>query len=1603
MDLQTLSTLDDLLSDVLLDGVHLWFQTHKMNKDYLPLNLSQDVILPIIQKRVVIDRRVPEAVADLLEIEEIAKRLTSKKLVANFPIQARRYLNIYLPTAGFEISQTDRYTSLTKKSEACVIATRAFEPGSELRFCAGSMAHLTLQQEKDLEKKTSDFSVIKTSRRGTCLFLGPARFVNHDCDPNCNFMSGGADVIYFRALRSIGVNDEITTYYGDNYFGIGNQECLCATCERLGQGRYRSHNEAVLPLELTLSSEQDLIDALSLRPRTRATTNRAQNAFYQTMAKAVPAKKPTTPPNAAPVASDTIAHPTPIKHIQQPRFCQRDEISSSLDTELQRDDVSKSWPHLEPQHHELNYDSISQPCPASIDESSESLSDPSVLMDSTTDSSASELSTPSYMDSNSDVDIETVTPTYKPSRMSINFLCNSSSSTPSPGPYSSRMFVSVSPQPSPPADEEIERQDDRLSSPSTYIIDVESEDTPELDSSSTDASDTPTAIRKCTTCKNEMRKQEQALDMNCDRCIRHVNIYGSKWPSRNANILKATIKEAERANRPPKVTARKVPSRPKPRSSRARSGHSLASNTRTLAGKFTKVISKKAAKTTKAVKEAYTSKTTKKQGTKGDPPSMTADDPTQPSSCSKLIQPHMELDRTYRSRAMKVANTLSYVQAKPQASVDAEQSSVKPTARMQLVTSRKTTVHFPRHHVHMRTTDIPRAVTSLGEGYPSKNNMPPVFREHKIVVENMCTRYLAVMNLLSSQYEDRASVVRAYDLASDAGTASVSKDIISSSYDIANDNPASSAKAIDSIREMKQVTFINQTEPKRKKRAYKKGKSVSAEDEATCIPPTQSLGTEGTQEAPPVLPNIESQPPSLQTSEQSVPDVPVRGLQSSTIPCMDPQHGRLLDEASPMPTLDEVENSSIFCASRPSTLSHHSNAKRCLSETEQLMQWTIKNSFPMEERRASSKKRGRPEELQPSCISAPAPMKRSRFEAHGPDPANCLRALTTPDATTKEPSPVESGKARKTKTKASVSMEQPLDTTESKKPKTTKKKASASAPAEQPLIPIESEKPNKTKTKTSTSLEQVLSPLESEMSENEIGAPVSLEQPLMPLESEKPKKTKKKMSASVEQVLNSVESEKPKKTKKKTSAKTTASMEQVLSPVDSEIYQNEIGALVSVEEPLNPVESEKPKKTKKKASVSVEQPPNTTESVKPKKTKKKSASVEQVLNPIEPEISDRSTNTPVSMEQPLIPVAPEKPKKTKKKASVSVAQVLSPVESENVEKATNEASVSVGQPPTTMELKKPKKTKKKASAVVDVSPSAVQSEKLIHTTSEAAALAERPPTTIALDKSKGKKKKALVAVDGSSSAAESEKLVHTTNIVSTSAEHLPTSVAPEKPKRKKNKASAAVKGSPNAVESEMSSYMTDTASVPVEQPPSPVAPEKPKRARKKAPAAVEGSTSAVDSEKLNTNITNVASVQVEQPPSPMVPKKPKRTRKKAPVAVEESASAVETETLDSTTKVVSAPVEQPPSLAESDKVKKKSKVSVERPRKRKVSEISPTTDELQGQDGGQSGKRDSRVLDLQSPPCPKKKKLSELAVLAQWTFKNQQPAHARRTMPRASA
>lgn len=64
--------------------------------------------------------------------------------------------------------------------------------------------------------------------------------MNHDCNANTRFQTceGREQRVGFVATREIQCGEEITTFYGRDYFGEGNEFCLCKTCEERGQGAF---------------------------------------------------------------------------------------------------------------------------------------------------------------------------------------------------------------------------------------------------------------------------------------------------------------------------------------------------------------------------------------------------------------------------------------------------------------------------------------------------------------------------------------------------------------------------------------------------------------------------------------------------------------------------------------------------------------------------------------------------------------------------------------------------------------------------------------------------------------------------------------------------------------------------------------------------------------------------------------------------------------------------------------------------------------------------------------------------------------------------------------------------------------------------------------------------------------------------------------------------------------------------------------------------------------------------------------------------------------------------------------------------------------------
>lgn len=174
---------------------------------------------------------------------------------------------------------------------------------------------MTDKEEASLDDN-SDFSVICTSRmKGTSVLLGPARFVNHDCDPNCKFITTNKDNITIMAIRDIVMGAEITIKYSEDYFGDNNCECLCQTCENRAQNGFApiGGKTETTSSDLLGLLEQDSM-AYSFRPG-RRTTAKVSSGSQPISIRSVSASESENqfpvnlPTKRGPVTTDRMATP----------------------------------------------------------------------------------------------------------------------------------------------------------------------------------------------------------------------------------------------------------------------------------------------------------------------------------------------------------------------------------------------------------------------------------------------------------------------------------------------------------------------------------------------------------------------------------------------------------------------------------------------------------------------------------------------------------------------------------------------------------------------------------------------------------------------------------------------------------------------------------------------------------------------------------------------------------------------------------------------------------------------------------------------------------------------------------------------------------------------------------------------------------------------------------------------------------------------------------------------------------------------------------------------------------------------------------------------
>ncbi|KAK0907854.1 histone lysine methyltransferase Set9 [Friedmanniomyces endolithicus] len=237
LTLSQLANYDDLITDALVDRVYFWSTIRKLNPTYHPSRgVAEETTTDILRRHLIHSRDPSAAHAHLLLLPGIAKylrQLRTEDEKEHFERHLRKYINIYLPDCPFEVGTTNRYTVLT--AEAAIYARKPIRKGEAVKYLSGIQVAMTEAEERLLSSRT-DFSIVLSSRRKRpSLFLGPARFANHDCESNARLNTSGPHGIHIVARRDIGVGEEITVEYGEDYFGEGNGECLCASCERAGR------------------------------------------------------------------------------------------------------------------------------------------------------------------------------------------------------------------------------------------------------------------------------------------------------------------------------------------------------------------------------------------------------------------------------------------------------------------------------------------------------------------------------------------------------------------------------------------------------------------------------------------------------------------------------------------------------------------------------------------------------------------------------------------------------------------------------------------------------------------------------------------------------------------------------------------------------------------------------------------------------------------------------------------------------------------------------------------------------------------------------------------------------------------------------------------------------------------------------------------------------------------------------------------------------------------------------------------------------------------------------------------------------------------------
>lgn len=223
-DLSKLLTVDNL------DGIHVKKFKDRDNPflDFIKEDLKT------VYTNFTITKNVDKTFSSLIDI------VKKYKLYFMFGIIKHEWLNSHLllylhflhPDAEVQLMPCNRY-SIENKKGVTVIAKTELKAKTQLMCLFAEYRKITLDEETVLAFMKKDFSIVRsTTNNNVNIFLGTLSFINHDCNPNCKYLSKSKNLAIIETKRKIMKGEELFVDYAGDYFGDQNQYCECDTCKK---------------------------------------------------------------------------------------------------------------------------------------------------------------------------------------------------------------------------------------------------------------------------------------------------------------------------------------------------------------------------------------------------------------------------------------------------------------------------------------------------------------------------------------------------------------------------------------------------------------------------------------------------------------------------------------------------------------------------------------------------------------------------------------------------------------------------------------------------------------------------------------------------------------------------------------------------------------------------------------------------------------------------------------------------------------------------------------------------------------------------------------------------------------------------------------------------------------------------------------------------------------------------------------------------------------------------------------------------------------------------------------------------------------------------